>query len=65
MCCYTVMPFELKNVGATYQRMAITLLYNMMHNEVEVYVDDMIMNSKVRGCHITNLRRFFEEIKEY
>ena len=59
------MPFELKNVGATYQRMAITLLYNMMHNEVEVYFDDMIMNSKVRGCHITNLRRFFEEIKEY
>ena len=51
------MPFELKNVGATYQRMAITLLYNMMHNEVEVYVDDMIMNSKVRGCHITNLRK--------
>ena len=65
MYCYTVMPFELKNVGATYQRMAITLLYNMMHNEVEVYFDDMIMNSKVRGCHITNLRRFFEEIKEY
>ena len=59
------MPFELKNVVATYQRMAITLLYNMMHNEVEVYFDDMIMNSKVRGCHITNLRRFFEEIKEY
>ena len=65
MYCYTVMPFELKNVVATYQRMAITLLYNMMHNEVEVYFDDMIMNSKVRGCHITNLRRFFEEIKEY
>ena len=59
------MPFEFKNVVATYQRMAITLLYNMMHNEVEVYFDDMIMNSKVRGCHITNLRRFFEEIKEY
>ena len=41
--CYTVMPFRLKNTGATYQRMATTLLHDMMHNEVEVYVDDMII----------------------
>jgi len=41
--CYTVMPFRLKNAGATYQRMATTLLHDMMHNEVEVYVDDMII----------------------
>ena len=37
----------------------------MMHNEVEVYVDDMIMKSKNRESHITNLRKFFERIKEY
>ena len=36
-----------------------------MHNEVEVYVDDMIMKSKNRESHITNLRKFFERIKEY
>ena len=63
--CYTVMPFELKNAGATYQRMALDLLHDMMHNKVEVYVDDMIMKSKNRESHITNLRRFFERIKEY
>ena len=50
--CYTVMPFGLKNAGATYQRMATTLLHDMMHNEVEVYVDDMILKSKGSEGHI-------------
>ena len=36
-----------------------------MHNEVEVHVDDMIVKSKNREGHITNLRKFFERIKEY
>ena len=53
--CYTVMPFGLKNVGATYQRMATALLHDMMHNEVEVYVDDMMVKSKDRGSHTINL----------
>ena len=59
------MPFGLKNEGATYQRMVIALLHDMMHNEVEVYVDDMIMKSKEREGHIDNLRKFFRRIKEY
>ena len=63
--CYTVMPFGLKNTGATYQGMATALLHDMMHNEFEVYVDDMIVKSKDKGGHIINLRKFFERIKEY
>ena len=63
--CYTVMLFGLKNARATYQRMAIALLHDMMHNEVEVYVDDMIVKSKDRENHTTNLRKFFERIKGY
>ena len=42
------MPFGLKNVGARYQRMATTLLLDMMYKEVEVYVDDMIVNLSLR-----------------
>ena len=45
--------------------MAIALLHDMMHNEVEVYVDDMIVKSKDRESHTVNLRKFFERIKEY
>ncbi|RDY02285.1 hypothetical protein CR513_14276, partial [Mucuna pruriens] len=42
--CYKVIPFRLKNAGATYQRAMVTLFHNMMHKEVEVYVDDMILD---------------------
>ena len=44
--CYIVISFGRKNAGATYQRMAIALLHDMMQNEVKVYVDDMIMKFK-------------------
>ena len=59
------MPFDLKNAGATYQRAFTTLLCDLIHKEVEVYVDDMIVKSK--GCegHIPTLRKFFERIWFY
>ena len=59
------MPFGLKNAGVTNQRMATTLLHDMMHNKIEVYVNDMIVKSKEREGHIINLRKFFERIKKY
>ena len=61
----TVTPFGLKNACMTCQRMATTLLHDMMHNEGEVYVNDVIMKSKWREGHIINLRKFFERTKEY
>ena len=43
--CYKVMPFGLKNAGATYQRAMVMLFHDMMHKEIEIYVDDMIAKS--------------------
>ena len=43
--CYKVMPFGLKNAGTTYQRAMVMLFHDMMHKEIEVYVDDMIAKS--------------------
>ena len=43
--CYQIIPFRLKNARATYQRAATTLFHDMMHRDVEVYVDDMIVKS--------------------
>ncbi|XP_077248956.1 uncharacterized protein LOC143888427 [Tasmannia lanceolata] len=63
--CYKVMPFGLKNAGATYQRAATTLLHDMMHKEVEVYVDDMIVKAKTREEHVVSLRKFFQRIQKY
>ena len=39
---YKVMSFGLKNAGATYQRAMVALLHDMIHHEIEIYVDDMI-----------------------
>ena len=63
--CYKVMPFGLKNVGATYQRVATTLLHDLIHKEVEVYMGDMIVKSKDREWHIPALQKFFERIQFY
>ena len=60
--CYKVMPFSLKNAGATYQRVATILLHDLIHKELEVYVDDMIVKSKDREGHIPASRKFFERI---
>ena len=63
--CYTIMPFGLKNASATFQRMAIALLHDMMPDEVEVYVNDMIVKSKDRGEHFTGLNKFFKRVIKY
>ena len=57
------MPFELKNAGATYQRAMVTLFHDMMHKEIEVYVDDMIAKSRERESHVANLRKLFEWLR--
>ena len=41
--------------------MAIALLNDMMHNKVEVYVDDMIVKSKDRECHIINFEKILQK----
>ena len=63
--CYRVMPFGLKNVGTTYQRAATTLFHDIMHKDVEVYIDDMIVRSRGRANHLVALERFFERIQKF
>jgi len=63
--CYKVMPFGLKNVGATYQRAMVALFHDMMHKEIEVYVDDMIAKSESEEEHLVNLRRLFERLQKF
>ena len=59
--CYKVMAFELKNAGATYQRVATVLFHDMMHKEVEVYVDDMMVKSEKGEGHFEALDKFFSQ----
>ncbi|KAA3477697.1 reverse transcriptase [Gossypium australe] len=60
-----VMPFGLKNAGATYQRAMVTLFHDMMHKEIEVYVDDMIAKSRIEIEHIQVLRKLFLRLRKF
>ena len=63
--CYKVMPFGLKNADATYQKAMVTLFHDMMHKEIEVYVDDMIVKSQRKDDHMINLKKLFERLRKF
>ena len=62
---YTVMPFGLKNAGATYQRTTTAIFHDMMHKEMEDYVDDIVVKSKSRTGHLQILEQVFERYRKY
>lgn len=53
---YEVMPFGLKNAGATYQRAMTAMFHDMLHDTVEDYVDDLVVKSKTRESHLADLK---------
>ena len=59
------MPFGLKNVGETYQHAIVALFHDMIHHEIEVYVDDMTARSQTEEEHLGNLQKLFERLKKY
>ena len=44
---YKVMPFDLKNVGSTYQKMITKMFEPQLSKSIEIYIDDMVVKSKV------------------
>ena len=57
--CYKVMPFGLKNAGATYQRMVTTMFGHLIGKTMEAYIDDMLIKSVKEEDHLTDLREVF------
>ena len=53
--CYKVMPFRLKNAGATYQRLMNKMFVHQIGRNVQVYVDDMLVKSLQEDDHLGNL----------
>ena len=60
---YTVMPFELKNTGATYQQMMTRMFRDKIRCTFEVYIDDKVVKSKWEMQHIYDLKRVFEVLR--
>ena len=63
--CYIVMPFGLKNVGATYQRLVTKMFRPLLGKTIEVYIDDMLVNSKERPDHAGHLQEAFGLLRAY
>ena len=53
--CYKVMSFGLKNAGATYQRLVNHMFHPQIGQNVEVYVDDILVKSLDEERHLDNL----------
>ncbi|CAL5431972.1 unnamed protein product [Camellia sinensis] len=62
---YTVMPFGLKNAGATYQRAMTAIFHDMIHHEVEDYVDDLVVKSKKEEDHLRDLEKVFKRCQKF
>ena len=60
---YTVMPFRLKNVEATYQRMMTRMFRDKIGRMVEVHIYDMVVKSKQEVRHIEDLQGVFEVLR--
>ncbi|KAL2480937.1 Ribonuclease H [Abeliophyllum distichum] len=63
--CYRMMSFSLKNVGATYQRLVNRMFAGQIGNNMEVYVDDMLVKSVNTEDHIGHLRGMFGVLRKY
>ena len=59
------MPFGLENVGSTYQRMMTKMFEPQLGKSIKVYIDDMVVKSKVVSEHVGDLRDIFEILRKH
>ena len=62
---YKVMPFGLKNAGSTYQRMMTKMFEPQLGKNIEVYIDDMVVKSKMVSQHVGDLGNIFEILRKH
>ncbi|KAM2563613.1 hypothetical protein TB2_011996 [Malus domestica] len=62
---WVVMPFGLKNAGATYQRAMNTIFHDLIGTIVEVYINDVVVKSKHRQTHLDDLRQAFLRMRQH
>ena len=63
--CYRVMPFRLKNAGATYQRLVNKMFQKQIGTTMEVYIDDMLVKSTTAELHIAHMSEAFQILRKY
>ena len=63
--CYKVMSFGLKNTGATYQKLVSMMFKDLIRKTMEVYIDDMLVKSRMAEDHVEHLGQMFEILRKY
>jgi hypothetical protein len=63
--CYNVMPFGLKNAGATYQRMMNLVISEQIGRVLEVYIDAIIVKSIEGEDPVADLDEVFQQLRKY
>ena len=62
---YKVIPFSLKNAGATYQRMMIRMFEPQLGKNIEIYIDDIVVKSKAESKHVNDLENIFAILRKH
>lgn len=56
------MSFGFKNIGTNYQYLVNKIFKNQIRQNMEIYVDDMLVKSKVTKIHVDDLRKAFANL---
>ena len=59
------MSFVLKNTGFTYQRIMTKMFQSQLGKSIVVYINDMVVKSKVVSEHMGDLRSIFEILRKH
>nr|GFB21389.1 reverse transcriptase domain-containing protein [Tanacetum cinerariifolium] len=62
--CYTKMPFGLKNAGTTYQRLMDKAFESQMGQNIEVYVDDLVVKSHTEAAMVRDIEETFQTLRK-
>ena len=62
---YKVMPFGLKNAGSAYQRMMTKMFELQLGKNIEIYINNMVVKSKLESEHVNDLGNIFEILRRH
>ena len=59
------MSFGLKNARSTYQRMMTRMFEPQLGKNIEIYIDNMVVKSKLESEHINDLWNIFQILRRH
>ena len=62
---YKVTPFGLRNTGVTYHRVMTRMFEPQLGKNIKIYIDDMVVKSKLESEHINDLRNIFKILRRH